>query len=1723
MLVTNARINYAQFLSDTKSPGPLNDHGLAVNHGEYVVEQGYLVLTGDDLENTAPNHLLMRYISNDYTINLNESNMDLIKNGEAAEYPEIIGQSALNINGYNCYKILTNSNTSTWVLAGNKTYLQFARYKNGQVNWDNAAKFAFSPLFSDLSLDGGNGQTSITTHSYSIRSAETLNALLGSNFWSQWSYSDLKITFDLDIDYDPRVHFLTYSRNPGNNNAIELWNPGYTSPYIRDIKGEICANAYGGQLYTLRYITRQIASNMNTGNLHDLHIIKYMPADYSQYLIGGTSNKSKINNITIDDSTGLILGSYKGDMNHVTVNKLVLNNDINVASDPNKLWGIIGETQNVNISDLKISNVNFGNTENLRIGIFGKISSGTIDGVTVNVMTSPDNGFAVENYGTVKNVTVNNLIAGASSFVNVNGGSAVIDTVTINNVQAGTNGFADINKGKIINVNIRGLGAGVSGFVNNNEGQGTVDSVMINGATIGKYGFGEVNNGTISNCQIYGNRYESVQIGNEDVDLAVGFVKETEGAGAIKRSSVTGTVTGKSAAGFIGTQSNNNGGNYTEDCYSNVIINVTGGNSENDVDAAGFILNLKKGGVAGSHSLGIIRNTSSGVVTAAGFAGSIGTDDQYNTKFDNNYAAIWDNPGITNYGLIYVNNNNVSFTAAAHTIRHTIEQTVTELAMLSADQLSNISGDLTKAYRQYGDPAVADASKYPYSMPEGMTAYGDWSTLSVNVPNQQVMNRTYVISSYRQGVSEKGIWTVLNADGTALDTTKYSLVDNSSTDKDLNDQLLTFKETGSYIVRYEKKSLDGTKSNVIDSPVTVEPIDITVYYNGHTVNTVYLDSNNTGAKATVTITATAEDKLIKITSAEDVGADEQRFSVQVDAGTGTATVTFNNVGEYQIRISTANGDKTADVIVRPHSEYHPTDVIENEGEMRVYSSTDNNAYHFDVGTVIKIDDSYYVVTQSSDWCKPSEAKNNNNLFVEINTDTLIGEDQWKASGLSYDAKRGNLLINAEGKYYVLYQDYKLDQYYQYYNTVEIKFSSSMPNQTGDITGKIGVSAKTTVNTITAYFNNDPAVEITPDTISVNESEASDSELNISSNEGTTSDEVNTESTDNSSSEQAETTDNRTGTDLPELTESTDIVQNADTSESAGTNSVESSSETTEEGTDPSSSPVSAVSDIMMHRYATVRFVPYQFSLDEPGSTEDPEGEEGKDTSTVVLPGGTTGFSVDASPVDTESSEPTAEPAETSVPAETDAPEETIPAAIETAEPVEDTAEPVSEETAESSDNKPDAEYDVVTGETFDLSVMNPVRKGYTLIGWRVLNAGEDTPVLTASVNTVNGKQDVTYSYATDAVITVTGDLQLEAVWSMNETAAVTETADGVDLSKYMNSSTGNPYPLHWDNCTWSAWTLCKAYTGISLPGWGDAKYWYARAQKAGFKTGSAPSVNSIVCFDNHVGFVSAVSEDGQYAYIQEGNWGGTYHEGWWPAFSDRHSLKLYGYIYLGNYEPNAEILVPDPEEIEKQAEEQQNQSEDIDYNDPVSSEEPEVTPTPEPTATAEPTATPEHTAEPTPEQTAEPTPTPTPEHTAEPTPTPTPEQTAEPTPADTPESTATPEVTAEPEESPAEAAVPEETAQPTPEPTALETEVPEETAGSEETAVPEETVETPEPVVEETPAPEESVDPYEAEKAACTEPSWWNDADHVCVVPEPTEEPVVIENSEQPVSEEAVE
>lgn len=206
------------------------------------------------------------------------------------------------------------------------------------------------------------------------------------------------------------------------------------------------------------------------------------------------------------------------------------------------------------------------------------------------------------------------------------------------------------------------------------------------------------------------------------------------------------------------------------------------------------------------------------------------------------------------------------------------------------------------------------------------------------------------------------------------------------------------------------------------------------------------------------------------------------------------------------------------------------------------------------------------------------------------------------------------------------------------------------------------------------------------------------------------------------------------------------------------------------------------------------------------------------------------------------------------------------------------------------------ERTVDVGKTISLSPIHPVEDGYTLVGWRLVDSESDeenTGKESLAVVAGSGNTGVVhYDYDPDAVVTVEGDMNLKAVFVSN------------DLFSFGNTWTSsvsaafNPYPGNTNNCTWTAWQLVYETMGIRLPAWGDAGYWLIRAKAAGFTVSSEPSVNSLVVFSNHVGFVTDVSEDGQMVYIREGNYSGMYHEGWWPAYGDRHGQKRYGYIWL---------------------------------------------------------------------------------------------------------------------------------------------------------------------------------------------------------------------------------
>lgn len=129
-------------------------------------------------------------------------------------------------------------------------------------------------------------------------------------------------------------------------------------------------------------------------------------------------------------------------------------------------------------------------------------------------------------------------------------------------------------------------------------------------------------------------------------------------------------------------------------------------------------------------------------------------------------------------------------------------------------------------------------------------------------------------------------------------------------------------------------------------------------------------------------------------------------------------------------------------------------------------------------------------------------------------------------------------------------------------------------------------------------------------------------------------------------------------------------------------------------------------------------------------------------------------------------------------------------------------------------------------------------------------------------------------------------------WEEFPTQGWTDEATWQEVQAY------NPYFGGYSNCTWSAWQIAYETTGIALPDFGVSGNWMNAAARMGYTVSSTPAVNSIVCWSHHVGFVSAVSEDGSMVYIKEGGYCGGYHEGWFPAYYPRSRQALYGYIWL---------------------------------------------------------------------------------------------------------------------------------------------------------------------------------------------------------------------------------
>ena len=339
-------------------------------------------------------------------------------------------------------------------------------------------------------------------------------------------------------------------------------------------------------------------------------------------------------------------------------------------------------------------------------------------------------------------------------------GAAKVHTITITDAcfakgenydQATSAGFVEllsdgtIEDCHIINADIYG-----NGFINSSTNQAKVNNCTIVNAIIWKNGFIQSNGGSITNCGIYadpflyskdtvsnyrpyGNSngtYDYVSIGiapgeTRSIDPVAGFVQEqTVGNQIIQSCYVAGTVYGAAdVSGFIGKAQSDL---TVENCYANVLIDAGG----NVGGFASEIFNTSTK-LTNCHALGVIKNAKK----ASGFVRQIhdGAVNGCYEAFWNVHADEWypfyeiksssqtiqNNYYLTDYVLSVENEELVDYST------HASGLTYQQLCDLNLEGQNDQAETTVGYYRYMNDDN--DHKIYPYPMPAGMTAYGDWS------------------------------------------------------------------------------------------------------------------------------------------------------------------------------------------------------------------------------------------------------------------------------------------------------------------------------------------------------------------------------------------------------------------------------------------------------------------------------------------------------------------------------------------------------------------------------------------------------------------------------------------------------------------------------------------------------------------------------------------------------------------------------------------------------------------------------------------------------------------------------------------------------------------------------------------------------------------------------------------------------------------------------------
>ena len=699
-----------------------NEHHLVTSKEKYVVEDGYLLLIDKNAFNDAGGENGWRIelkasgaLNNDQIRGIKNTgwNTDLVTlgkyNGDLSSCQELAG--------YTAYSLATLGESDNWKFRPNGS----DNFGTGIILWKKSvydqanqgkegipeAAFTYTPFFADAvrGADQGKLQSvsaawawSSKTNSYNttnpaqaiVRSARQLTdfVLFDNNGNGYLSNKDITIEQRMDITYAREK--VTFYEN-GN---INTENHIYTSPTLYSI-----GTSTGG---TFR-------SSLRPGKDES-------SKDY--YVLDG------LNNPLVDVATN---DQKKQGVHGGTVCNLQITNM--------KAPYVIGKVQdnkdnfNGSVHDIYIMN------SELTDGAFKELQQAKVYSCYIQHTKITNNGFS-ETIGYGSNVS--NCI--------------------IEDSEIGQNGFAGTIDGDctIANCSIINATIGANGFVNTMKA-GTVSGCKIVNATIGANGFiNSIYAGTITGCGIYADKaqynanqikhykpykskngtYDYVAIGiqsngTRSGQSIAGFVNNTPTTDAwgasIEKCFVAGSLYG--AADVSGFTVKIDKGETLNNNYANVVI-------EAGQEAYGFAQEIVEGNakIQSCHALGVIRKAQN----ASGFVGAI-----TNGTVSDNYTAFWTVSADTwypfyknktggnssnNYYLTECSIN--TSTGAPNTSNYNTNgvqgKTYQELSALSISEQVKATSANTKAYYKFM-PNDSAHSVYPYPMPAGMTAYGDWS------------------------------------------------------------------------------------------------------------------------------------------------------------------------------------------------------------------------------------------------------------------------------------------------------------------------------------------------------------------------------------------------------------------------------------------------------------------------------------------------------------------------------------------------------------------------------------------------------------------------------------------------------------------------------------------------------------------------------------------------------------------------------------------------------------------------------------------------------------------------------------------------------------------------------------------------------------------------------------------------------------------------------------